>query len=57
MAVSHNKLFFLSYFFTKFIKVISPMYFLNYWYSREAEDHLLLAWYKSFDVPSLREAR
>ena len=55
MAVSHNKLFFLSYFFTKLIKVISPMYFINYWYSREAEDQWLLSWYKSFDVLSLRD--
>ena len=56
MAVSHNNLFFLSYLFTKLIKVISPMYFLNYWYSIEEEDYLLLAWYKSSVLFSLREA-
>ena len=48
--------FFLSYFFTKFIKVISPEYFLNCWYSRQAADHLLSSYYKLFNIPSLWEA-
>ena len=33
------------------------MYSLNYWYSIEEEDYLLLAWYKSSVLFSLREAR
>ena len=33
------------------------MYSLNYWYSIEEEDYLLLPWYKSSVLFSLREAR